>query len=123
VPVIVHELSIAYSLVERASEAARAAGASRVSAVHVDVGALAGVVEDALQFGYDIAAEETPLAGSRLIVHPLPVVIYCPACGAERELPGVQSLRCPVCDRPSQEIRQGKELSLVSLEIETESKD
>lgn len=56
-----HELSIALSLVELAAEAAANAGAERVEAVHLRVGALAGVVPEALQFSFAIAARGTPL--------------------------------------------------------------
>jgi hydrogenase nickel incorporation protein HypA/HybF len=119
-PTTVHELSIAHDLVDSASAAALKAGARRVTVVHVDLGMLSGVVKDALLFGYDIAAKETPLEGSRLAVRELPVVIFCATCGQERELPGVQSIRCPICGQPSHDVRQGKELSIVALEIETD---
>jgi hydrogenase nickel incorporation protein HypA/HybF len=117
---VVHELSIACSLVDSASAAARRAGARRVTAVHVDVGRLAGVVTDALRFGYDVATRDTPLAGSQLVIRELPVVIFCSSCNREYELPGVHSFRCPVCGRPSPHVRQGKELDLVSLDVEME---
>jgi Zn finger protein HypA/HybF involved in hydrogenase expression len=42
-----HELSIAMSIVEIAEEEADQRGGARVSAVHLKLGALAGVVKDA----------------------------------------------------------------------------
>jgi hydrogenase nickel incorporation protein HypA/HybF len=59
-----HELSIAMSLVELATEEAERRGASRVSALHVHVGPLSGVVSDALRFSFTLAAEGTPIAQS-----------------------------------------------------------
>ena len=50
-----HELSIAYSVVEIATESARAARAVRVKEVYVRLGALSGVVRGALEFSYEIA--------------------------------------------------------------------
>ncbi len=113
-----HELSIAYSLVESAETAARNAGARRVAAVHVDLGKLSGVVKDALLFSYDIASKDTPLEGTHLIIRELPVIIHCDPCDRDYELPGVQSFRCPVCNQPSHNICQGKELTIVSLEVD-----
>lgn len=113
-----HELSIAYSLVSTAEDAARKANAHRVTVVHLKLGLLSGVVKDALLFGYDIATEGTLLAGSRLEIEDVPVVIYCPSCDAEQALESIQSLRCPVCNTLTGDIRQGKELELVSLEID-----
>ena len=60
-----HELSIAYSIVSQAAQAAQRAGASRVVAVRIAVGALSGVSGDALLFSYDVATEDTPVGGSR----------------------------------------------------------
>ncbi|MBV6433196.1 MAG: Hydrogenase maturation factor HypA [Bryobacteraceae bacterium] len=113
-----HELSIAHGLVEAASEAAREAGAVKVNEVRVRVGLLSGVAAPALQFCYGIAAAGTPLEGSKLLIRELPVVIYCPRCEREVELPSVQLFRCPVCGTPSAAIRQGREMEIESLEIE-----
>ncbi len=115
-----HELSIAYSLVEIASQAADSMGVRRVDVVHLRLGALAGVVQDALLFGYEIAAKGTALEGSRLAIEELPVVVHCPRCQADRTLPGIQRFRCPVCDEPTGQIVQGRELEIVSLEYTEE---
>uniref|UniRef100_Q01S86 Zn finger protein HypA/HybF (Possibly regulating hydrogenase expression)-like protein n=1 Tax=Solibacter usitatus (strain Ellin6076) TaxID=234267 RepID=Q01S86_SOLUE len=61
-----HELSIAMSIVEVASEEARRQGGARVDAVHLKLGALSGVVKEALLFSWDLACEESPVAGARL---------------------------------------------------------
>lgn len=111
-----HELSIAMSLVDMAAAAAREAGAERVEAVNIRVGALSGVVADALTLGFTIAAGGTIVEGARLDITALPVVIYCPACDAEAEV-AVSSLRCPRCRTPSRHVRQGRELELAGLEI------
>jgi len=47
------------------------------------------------------------------------VVAYCPACAAERALPSVQELCCPVCGSPTPQIVRGRELEVVALEIES----
>jgi hydrogenase nickel incorporation protein HypA/HybF len=113
-----HELSIAYSLVELASQSALEAGAKRVVSVHLKLGALSGVVRGALEFSYDIATEGTLLEGSRLVITELPVRIYCASCQQEVDLPGIQRFRCPRCDTPSGDIRQGREMEVESIEID-----
>lgn len=115
-----HELSIALNLVEIAEDAARAAHATRVSVVRLRLGEMAGVVKDALFFAYDIATQDTLLAGSRLEIEDVPLVIYCATCATERQLPSMQLFACPVCGMPSADVRQGRELEIVSLEIEQE---
>jgi hydrogenase nickel incorporation protein HypA/HybF len=113
-----HELSIAYSLVELASESARGAGATKVRSLHLRLGALSGVVRGALEFSYEIATAGTPLEGSKLIVTELPVRVYCASCEVEVELASVQRFRCPKCDTPSGDVRQGRELEVESIEID-----
>ena len=60
-----HELSIAASIVEIAvEESARQSG--RIVAVHLRLGALAGVAREALLFSWELACLQTPLEGARL---------------------------------------------------------
>lgn len=113
-----HELSIAHSLVEVAAGAAAEAGVARVDVVHLRLGALAGVVKDALLFGFEIAAADTPLAGARLEIEDVAVQVYCPDCDVVAPLPSIQSFRCPRCGRPTADVRAGRELQLVALEYE-----
>ena len=75
-----HELSIAMSIVEMAEEEAEQRGGVQVSAVHLKLGALSGVVKEALLSSYEMACEDTPLKGSRLVIEEVPVVVFCPSC-------------------------------------------
>jgi hydrogenase nickel incorporation protein HypA/HybF len=115
-----HELSIAYNLIEIAAQAAADAGVTRVEAVHLRLGALSGVVKEALLFSYEIAAEGTLLAGSRLEIEVVPAAIYCPTCGVTSTLDTIQALRCPICGEFSGDVRQGRELEILSLEVADE---
>ncbi|MDH4065941.1 MAG: hydrogenase maturation nickel metallochaperone HypA [Acidobacteriota bacterium] len=112
-----HELSIAHSLVSLVQERLPA-GATRVTAVDLRLGALAGVVRGALEFCYGIAASGTALEGSALRIEELPVVIHCPECQADRPLDGAFVFRCPVCGTLSGDIRQGRELDVVAIEYD-----
>lgn len=112
----VHELSIAQSLVSLVQQQLPP-GVVRVIAVDLRLGALAGVVRGSLEFCYDIAADGTPLQGSTLRIHELPVVVYCPVCHADKTLEGV-AFRCPECGTLTGDIRQGRELDLASIEYD-----
>jgi len=63
-----HELSIMQSALDQVLEKARQAGASRVHAIRLRIGALSGVVPDALQFAFEALADGTP-AQRRPIAH------------------------------------------------------
>jgi len=112
-----HELSIAMGIVDAALDESQRRGV-QVSAVHLRLGALSGVVKDALMFSYEVACQDTPLQGSQLIVEYVPVIVFCPQCQQERELPSVQLFACPDCGTPTMDVRRGKELEVFALEIE-----
>jgi hydrogenase nickel incorporation protein HypA/HybF len=111
-----HELSIAVSLIEVATEEAERLGV-RVEALHLRLGALSGVVREALLFSFELAAEGTPLEGARLEIEEVPVVVFCPACHEERVLPSLQSFLCPVCGAPTPDVVRGRELELATMEV------
>ena len=112
-----HELSIAMGIVDAALEEAQRRGV-QVIAVHLRLGALSGVVKDALLFSYEVACQDTPLEGSQLIVEDVPVVVFCPQCQERRTLSSVQSFLCPECSAPTREVVQGKELEVFALEVQ-----
>lgn len=113
-----HELSIAASIVEAVTESASAYPGARVTEVRLRVGALASVIEDSLQFCWELATDGSPLAGAKLAINKLPVVVHCDACGVDSTLDGVQSFRCPRCGQIAADLRQGRELEIESIEIE-----
>lgn len=112
-----HELSIAHSLVGLVQEHLPP-GVTQVRSVALRVGALSGVAAGALEFCYDVATAGTPLAGSVLRIEAVPIVIHCAPCDADRTLDGRFVFRCPVCQTPSADIRQGKDLDLAAIEYD-----
>ena len=105
------------SIVEGASQEALSRGANQVHAVHLKLGALSGVVKDALLFSYSLVCEGTLLEGSELVVEEVPVTVYCSACKAERTLDSIQRFCCPTCGTLTPDIVSGKQLELVAIEI------
>jgi len=80
-----HELSIAMSLVDCVCEELPRVGPdTQLVAVRIRVGALSGVVREALSFAFDVAASESPLAGVALDIEDTP--------GTELELIGLEVL-------------------------------
>jgi hydrogenase nickel incorporation protein HypA/HybF len=113
-----HELSIAMSIIEGASHEALNRGGAQVHAVHLRLGALSGVVKEALLFSYEVASNGTMLEGSRLVIEEVPVVIYCSDCQAEQIVESIQRFCCPKCGALSSDVVRGRELEFVAMEIE-----
>ena len=118
-----HELSIAASIVEAVTETVANHPGAYVKEVRLRVGALASVVEDSLQFCWQIATEGSSLYGSALVINQLPVIVHCDACDLDSQIDGVQSFRCPSCGEIAADLRQGRELEIESIEIEDPETD
>jgi len=112
-----HELSIAASILDLAQDEAERR-AVRVIAIHLTLGALSGVVREALEGSYEMVAAGTLLEGSRLVIREQPVTVYCPVCRKPRELPSIQRFVCPACNSPAREVIEGRELQVTALEVE-----
>jgi hydrogenase nickel incorporation protein HypA/HybF len=112
----VHELSIAMSILDMSEEEAGRRSAE-VDAIHVKLGALSGIVKEALLSAYELARTETTLETAQLVIEEVPVMIYCPRCRAPRSVRSIQQLSCNECETPSAEILQGRELQVVALEL------
>lgn len=111
-----HELSIAMDVVEKLTDDL-ADEPGEVSSVRLRVGALSGVVPDALRFAWDAACLDTRLAGSELEIDQVAARIWCDACGRERAMPDTFSMRCPICSDLSSRLVAGCELEILSVEL------
>jgi hydrogenase nickel incorporation protein HypA/HybF len=114
-----HELSVAHAIVTTVVDALPD-DQSRVTQVTVRIGALSGVVPQALQFAYEVAADGTRLADAILVIERTPVVVFCSPCNTEVELAGTTDFTCPNCGHPSGDVRSGEELQVASITLDDE---
>jgi hydrogenase nickel incorporation protein HypA/HybF len=112
-----HELSIMESALNMALEKAQQAGAKRIIVLRLRIGALSGVVPDALRFAFESLAPGTPAAGAELAIEEVPARFWCADCAREFESETMFA-DCPGCHAPSAELRAGREMELTSMEIE-----
>jgi hydrogenase nickel incorporation protein HypA/HybF len=110
-----HEVSIMEEAVRLALDAAKAAGKSRVTGLRLRIGALSGVVPEAMRFAFDVVCQDTPAAGANLEIESVPAVAWCGTCRAEFETPDFFS-ECPRCHNVSGELRRGREMEIASVE-------
>lgn len=111
-----HEFSIASAMLDTVLKQAARNRAASVVAVKARIGELAGVVQEALEFAWQTLTEETLAAGSKLEIEHVPVACYCAPCHQEF-VAKVMSYRCPRCGQLSAELLRGRELELVSIEV------
>ena len=101
-------MSIVTSVAEAVEEPAA------VKAVSVRIGAMAGVIREALDFAWGPATEGSALRGAALEIEWVPAAVWCPACAAEREPAGMRMV-CPVCRTRCPQLVRGRELEVLSV--------
>jgi hydrogenase nickel incorporation protein HypA/HybF len=108
-----HELGITRNIVAIVSEAAQGRKVRRVT---LEVGALSGVMADALAFCFDVVAQGTALEGAALEILSVEGRARCSACGAEFETPALYT----ACNCGSHRLTrlQGEELNIKTMELE-----
>jgi hydrogenase nickel incorporation protein HypA/HybF len=112
-----HELSIAMSIVDIAEAEAVRLDAARVLAVHLKLGPMAGVVKEALLASFEMASENSRIAGAKLVIVGTELRAYCPVCEAERPVLSLTEISCSQCGTPTPKITSGRELEVTAMEI------
>lgn len=112
-----HELSVTESILEIALRYANRAEAKRVAALHLVIGQLSSIVDDSVQFYWDIISKDTIAEGATLHFRRIPFVLLCRECDC-RYSPGGEDFACPECGSENFEIVSGEEFYLESLDVE-----
>ncbi|MHB1172352.1 MAG: hydrogenase maturation nickel metallochaperone HypA [Lacisediminihabitans sp.] len=109
-----HELSLCRSIYGIAE---RAAAGRTVTRILLDVGQLRQVIPETLVYCWGVVTDETPLAGSELIVDHIPAVIACAECGEHTTLHGVPMLICGRCKSGTVKVISGEEFLVRSMDV------
>ncbi len=113
-----HELSITQSILEIALRHGEQAQASKITDLHLIIGQLASVVDDSVQFYWDMIAEGTIAESAKLHFKRIPARLECQECGQPYSLEGNQLESCPACESIKVKVVAGKDFQLESIEIE-----
>lgn len=112
-----HEAGIAAQVLEVALAEAQRNESAAIKRIGVRVGALTGVVAEALEFAFEALRADTPAGGALLVVERIPLTGYCDDCATTIEVTGEVSLLCPRCETPLS-VLTGRELDVAWIELE-----
>jgi hydrogenase nickel incorporation protein HypA/HybF len=112
-----HELAVTQSLLDMAVKHANEAGAGRIAGLNLTIGDLATIIDDSVQFYWDIITKDTIAEGAVLKFNRVATTLLCLDCG-ESYKPGTNDLTCPSCKSAQVQIQTGKEFLLESIDIE-----
>ena len=114
-----HELTVTESILEIAVRHAREAGAARIAGIHLVLGELSSIVDDSVQFYWDMISENTLAEGAQLVFRRVPVELLCLSC-AQRYSPSSVELACPSCGAVQVKIIAGEEFFVEAIDIQME---
>jgi hydrogenase nickel incorporation protein HypA/HybF len=112
-----HELPVTESILEIALRHATQAGAARVTDLNLVIGQLSSLVDDSIQFYWDIIAKGTIAEGAQLHFKRISAELLCLDCG-NRYPPGDEILACPQCQSVHIKVAAGDEFRLDSIDID-----
>jgi hydrogenase nickel incorporation protein HypA/HybF len=109
-----HELSIADGVL---GVVLANAGDRRVTRVEMRVGHLRQVVPSALEFAWELVAQDTVAEGAELVLEHIPAAVRCRECGAESEQDAFP-LACADCGGFAVDVVRGEELLVDALDLD-----
>ena len=113
-----HELPVTESILEITLRHAKTHNATKVTDIYLVLGEWSTIIDDSIQFHWDILSEGTLAVGARLHFGRIPVELLCLDCD-HTYAPTDKELICPNCQSIRVRVTKGDEFNIDSIEIET----
>lgn len=115
-----HEYSIVSALLEQSCEVARTNNALNIAKIVIGVGKHSGVDSELLANTFEVFRNDYALCQNAILeVKHQDIVLLCADCKQESTPKKFPYSKCQKCGSNAVEITQGKELLLLSLELDT----
>ncbi len=111
-----HELSIALGIVKIAEEEMARAGSKQIEAIELEIGTLAGIEFESLDFVWPMAVKDTVLENAEKKIQIIQAQAKCIDCDTIYPIDNIYDA-CPKCGSFFKALLLGKELRVKSLEI------
>ncbi len=112
-----HELSVTESILEISLRHASAAKATRITNLYLVIGQLASIVDDSVQFYWDIISKDTIAEEAVLHFKRLPATLTCLDCDHHYQLAG-DGFACPKCNSEHVKVVSGDEFYMEAIDVE-----
>ena len=112
-----HEMAIAQSIIEIVNDTLADDERNKLKEIAIDIGELAAVVPDSLQFCYETIVHETEYQNAVLNINVIPLKIKCNNCNIESKIEKYAFI-CPKCESTNIIVISGEELNIRYLEVD-----
>jgi hydrogenase nickel incorporation protein HypA/HybF len=112
-----HELPVTEGILSVAIEAARQNGGHRITDIYLVIGELTSIVDDSVQFYFDLLGKDTLAEGAKLHFRREPGQGVCWDCDHTFEARAPLTPLCPACHGARVQVTGGREFYLESIEI------
>lgn len=112
-----HELAVTQGILDISLRHAEAANATRITDINLVIGQFSSIVDDSVQFYWDIVAKDTIAHGATLHFNRIPGEMTCSACGHVFH-PSDEIFACPACSSLQVRITKGEEFQVDSIDVE-----
>jgi len=115
-----HELSVTQSLLKLAIHHAEQGGAVRIKELNLVIGELSSIVDESIQFYWDMIARGTIAEGAVLNFKRVAARLHCNAC--EHDFPmDRRQFVCPACGSDAVVVAGGDDFFLDSIDVDLAS--
>jgi hydrogenase nickel incorporation protein HypA/HybF len=111
-----HELSIALGIVDIAEKETKKAKKKKVDLIELEIGTLAGIEFESLDFIWPSAVKNTVLESAERKINIIEALAKCGDCDHTFKIKNVYD-SCPKCNSYLKGIIKGKELRVICLEV------
>lgn len=115
-----HETALAQQMVRTIVQVAEENGGHPVVSALLHLGAMTHVEPSTLSFAFEAAARDTLAAGCELVIQRIPLRTECQLCAWKGEVEP-DAIGCPSCGGVGLKVLTGREIQLVSIDVDDES--
>ncbi|MCG3210233.1 MAG: Hydrogenase maturation factor HybF [Anaerolineae bacterium] len=116
-----HELPVTQSVLSIAVDAAQQNGGGRVLAINLVIGEMTSIIDDSVQFYFDILSKDTLAEGATLNFRREAATATCLDCQQQTPVKPPLVPVCPGCGSSRLVVAGGKEFYVESIEVDDEN--